>query len=1396
MAQFLTDTQINSVYELYIGYFNRAPEAGGLNYWSNYYLAQVNAGKTDAAIQKEIANKFYDAAVQYNIYTAGAPVADFIKASYLNALGRDSVDDAGMTYWTAKLTSGEVTRGEFVQKLISDAKGFASDATYGWVSKYLDNRMAVAKAFAAVNTTTGDAAITAGKSALSAVTPDLVKAGQTPEQALTAAGFGGNSNEAAKPYVLTTAQDVLTGTTGDDFFRAVAGVQVGQQDQTTLNSSDIIKGGTGNDTLIVNMTGPNYNGGARISGIETLKIGTNQPNANFDYNVNAGSNEIENVKTIVADQINTGETLTIANLVRDDASSATPSPIPTLSWINDNTGANGLAGTVNVNYRAATVAGNADEQAVSLTNVRAGTLNLNTGIEKVTLTSAGTATNSIDKVQSGTTLIDVVIKADAQLGGARVVSDVAATKGLEINRTATNANTEHTSFVNMGASVKNVTAEGSKAGVNIAFTDTTAVDNTFVGGDGADTVIVNGGNDKLTGGKGADTFIFRQTNTSANGSFFNNSDTIDGGEGSDTIMIDYAKDSAGTQTQVVIQTSEWLNSKGLDVLDLRATNTRVQLDDAFVGKNDVSSFEVVTNKIVQSDSTTSVADEANSRHQIDLTTVGASRAVKVTGGEGRESVIVTDALNGVQTVAGGNGLDVLVVQNGATLTGQDLANVSGMNVFNLVKTSGNAQSYQIDLTADFLTKAVDANAAAGTSKNTANAFRILTDTADGSAATISGVQALAAGDTINITVDTTGLTTAGAINLDDLIASGATLTVKNTSGTTLLAASAGAVTTPGTGIFAGAASTANTAYTNLTTNPVAGVGTPVASGQASSGGSSGGSSGSAGNTFMLTANSAVLMTTGSSAGVTPAGNLTAGTKDIIEANINLNKAFIQDTSSTDGDVLNATLTAGYTAGPEQATIIGIENLNITGAGGVLDLAKVSGATAINLVNGNVNLTNVAATSPVGINAGFAGTANLKSANATGTSLFAVSLAGGSSTANLQFQDSGALALAAADVITLTTSAASSLNQLYTGAAGTVAGTAGAVTVKGTGDLTIADFGTKILTADSTYTGKLNITFNAAAANSVTGSAQDDTFNFAAGLTNGDVVNGGAGTDTLTFKDSNGAATDLDNVTNVEVVKILDGATANVATAQGLVAFGKSLTVDASAVTSAYTVTWDGSLETDGTFNIVGGAGDDIITGGAGPDTIKGGEGADTITTGKGNDVVDLSETTSKVDTLKYEESGTANVDTVTGFKAGTDIVSFTKGNIDAVATYNFASTGGTDVNATGAATVGVVAAGTSAALADAANLIFFSSTAATSFATAIGAAVITDTTGTNWSNTTSVASVYYDSAKGQAVFGYVVDSAATGTALTSADTFVEIARVGMASTDYTQANIAASFSFF
>jgi hypothetical protein len=809
------------VQKLYVAYYGRPADPAGLEAWA--LAIDANKGQVSTAIVNAFGASAESTALFGNMSTSQK-----VNAIYKQLFGRDA-EPAGLLAWATAIDGGRVSAAGAALEILNGAAG--DDKTT------INNKLSAAAAFTAALDTTaeitaysGDTVANAARSFLAGVTtaaPSTDAVNTAVASVTNTSGSG--SNEAGKSYVLTTAQDVLTGTNSGDFFRAVAGVDVNKQDQTTLNSSDIIDGGAGADSLIVNMTGPAYNGGARIKNVETLQVGTNLAAATFDYNVNAGFNEVTGVKTIVADQINTGEALTINNLVRDTADTA----IPTVSWVNDNTGANGLAGTVNVNYRAGTVAGAADEQAVSLTNVRAGTLNLAAGIEKVTLTSAGTATNAIVQIASGDTLTDVVIKADAQLGGARKISTDDATRGLEINQAPTNDNTETTSFVNLGASVKTVTAEGSKAGVNVAFTDTKAVDNTFTGGDGNDTVILNGGNDKLAGGKGDDTFIFHQTNTSANGLFFNNSDTIDGGDGKDTILIDYAKDSASVHANgVTLQTSEWLNSKGVDVLDIRSLTTRVQLDDAFVGRADAGSFEVITNKIVQNDSVKSVADEANSRTQIDLTTVGASRLVKVTGGEGRETVIVTDALNGVQTISGGNGLDVLVVQNNATLTGQDLANVSGVNVFNLVKTGATAQTFNIDLTTAFLDAAIDKNVVAGTSKNVANAFRVITDTHDANATAINGIQSIAAGDVVNITLDTTGLTTAGAINLNDLIFSNANVTVRDTSGATLLAANNGAVTT-NTGIFAGATAAENTAYTDLAANPIAGVGTPLASGQTS-----------------------------------------------------------------------------------------------------------------------------------------------------------------------------------------------------------------------------------------------------------------------------------------------------------------------------------------------------------------------------------------------------------------------------------------------------------------------------------------------------------------------------------------------------------------------------------
>lgn len=1178
-----------------------------------------------------------------------------------------------------------------------------------------------------------------------------------------------NGNEAGKNFVLTVGQDVRTGTSGADFFRGVAGVQVGNQDQTTLNSSDILDGGFGQDALIVNLTGPLYQGGARIKNIETLQLGTNGTAA-FDYNINAGQNEITGVTTIVADQINATESLTLRNIVRD----AADTDLPTISWVNDSTAINGMAGTVNVNYRAASVSGTADEQAVSLTNVRAGALNIAGGVETIKLTSAGTATNSVNAIDSITgvtsTLEKVFITADAQLGGARKISTTAGTIGMEVDQAPANGNTEHVSNVAMGARVTLVDATGSTAGVNVAFTDgATAVNNTFIGGEGNDTAVFLGGNDKFEGGKGDDTVVFRQTNTSSNGTFFNNSDSVDGGEGKDTILVDYAKDSGANNVHVngvTLQTSEWLNSKGVDVLDIRSTNARVQLDDSFVGRADAGSFEVVTNKIVQNDSTTSVADEMNSRTQIDLTTVGANRAVKVTGGEGRETVIVTDALNGVQTISGGNGFDVLVVQNGATLTGQDLANVSGINTFNLVKTGAAPQTFNVDLTAAFLTAAIDPNAGAGVSKNVQNAFRVVTDVNDarGNVA-LNGVQLIGTGDVVNVTIDTTGLTTAGAVNLNDLLATAAAVNVTNATGTALLtkvAGVGGAITVNGAvagNIFNGAVAAENAAYGDMTANSVAGVGTPLASGANSVGG--GGGAGAAGNTFTLTAGTDIITTTSSTLVLAPTTYFGSG-NDVVtsDAGRTDNGDILVDGSTTDADVLNATLTAAYTP----ANITNIETLNYTLlADSAMNMAGATGyntigltgsgtraATITNLLEGktiNANSSNMTISmSTLAASTTNAATVNLN--GVTGVTLSngvndidVLTLAGGTNTNSITI---GSDFSAAADQITVTGTGALTVNATEAIATGIkIAGTTPTTFTLGVDD-SANNNGIALVLTNVTGLDAMTISDGAASGTfATTNQATGVTTTFASEMGALTIDGTNALTDTATFVTGGTSTTDrVGNITTTDMATVtlnLGTHTAatdtealtidmgNVAGTQSLI-FGASnaavtLTVtnadviNASALTNAaattaFTIGTNNSASamsiTGSATNInsiVGSAQADIIVGGALNDTITGAGGVDAITLGTGSDTVMIG--------ANLIGATAAAADSVTGFTfgataSGGDIISLSVTQNGAVAAVDRITNGGDNAVAAGAAVVQVVSG--AATVAAATNVIALSGT--------------------------------------------------------------------------------------
>src|ERR1700741_3739039 len=114
-----------------------------------------------------------------------------------------------------------------------------------------------------------------------------------------------------------------------------------------------------------------------------------------------------------------------------------------------------------------------------------------------------------------------------------------------------------------------------------------------------------------------------------------------------------------------------------------------------------------------------------------------------------------------------------------------------------------------------------------------------------------------------------------------------------------------------------------------------------------------------------------------------------------------------------------------------------------------------------------------------------------------------------------------------------------------------------------------------------------------------GGAGNDTFHMGAALAAADAVDGGKGNDTLDLNGDYTGANALSfraaTMTNVETVLLEAGHSYSLTTVNATVAAGKALAVDASALGSGNTLTFNALAETDGRFNVTGGAGGDTIT---------------------------------------------------------------------------------------------------------------------------------------------------------------------------------------------------------
>ena len=174
-----------------MAFFNRVPDADGLEYW----IGRFKAGMTI----DEIAESFYAAGVYFSDQTGYTPDMtnrQFVIKVYDYVLGRPDVEtndpQGGLAYWTGELDLYEQTqgvqgqsRGALVSTMLDSAHTFkgnpygTGEGQWGQVPDLLDNKIEVADSFAVdwgLNYNSPAESITRGMAIAAAITPESIDA--------------------------------------------------------------------------------------------------------------------------------------------------------------------------------------------------------------------------------------------------------------------------------------------------------------------------------------------------------------------------------------------------------------------------------------------------------------------------------------------------------------------------------------------------------------------------------------------------------------------------------------------------------------------------------------------------------------------------------------------------------------------------------------------------------------------------------------------------------------------------------------------------------------------------------------------------------------------------------------------------------------------------------------------------------------------------------------------------------------------------------------------------------------------------------------------------------------------------------------------------------------------
>ncbi len=109
----LSAQDFESFIELYIAYFNRAPDAVGLNFWGTAFA--------NGTTLETMATLFVDQTETRATYPDGTSNTEFATSVYNNVLGR-TPDQGGIDFWVGFLDGGGVSRDQFILEVLRGAK--------------------------------------------------------------------------------------------------------------------------------------------------------------------------------------------------------------------------------------------------------------------------------------------------------------------------------------------------------------------------------------------------------------------------------------------------------------------------------------------------------------------------------------------------------------------------------------------------------------------------------------------------------------------------------------------------------------------------------------------------------------------------------------------------------------------------------------------------------------------------------------------------------------------------------------------------------------------------------------------------------------------------------------------------------------------------------------------------------------------------------------------------------------------------------------------------------------------------------------------------------------------------------------------------------------------------